>query len=136
MVMYEVMNGLNLRMYFLKVRLHSIISCSCSHPLPLVQHVLGHCKQLTRAKKSTWFISCRHLACVHFRACRFWQVILKFKHGFWDSSIYKSWKDRCGCSEPSVSFQLFFSLLLLLSLVNKSLWFFLQKFSCILFSYE
>lgn len=82
MIIYEVMNGINLRMYFLKVRLHSIISCSCPHPLPLVQHVLGHCKQLTRAKKSTWFISYRHLACVHFRACRFWHVILKFKHGF------------------------------------------------------
>lgn len=46
-------------------------------------------------EKSGWFVWCRHLACVHFWACRFWQMALKCKHGFWDSGISKLWKGTC-----------------------------------------
>lgn len=69
-----------------------------STPSSLVQHVLGHYKQLTRAEKSSWFVSHRHLAFVHFQACRFRQMALEFKHGFLDSGVSKLWKGICDCS--------------------------------------
>lgn len=107
-------------MYFLQVRLHSTISCCCCCLLPLVQHVSGHCKQLTRAEKSNSFVSYRHLACGHFRACRFWQMALKFKHSFWCSGIDKPWKGAWEYSEPSSHFWLFPFWVLHLSLGNRS----------------
>ena len=78
-----------------------------------------------------WFVSHRHLACVHIQACRFRQMALTFKHGFLDSSVSKLWKGTCGCSAFTCVFWLFF--FLHLSLVNKSFQFLLQNFPCVHF---
>lgn len=63
-------------MYFLKSKASLHHQLFLSAPVPLFQHMLGHCKQLTRAEErgcSVWY---RHLAYVHFWASRFRQMAL------------------------------------------------------------
>jgi hypothetical protein len=73
---------------YLKVELQCFTICSCRQPVSLVQHMLGHCKQLNRVGKSGWFVSYRHLAYGYISDCIFKQMALTCKYDFWAFSIY------------------------------------------------